>query len=83
MVRDDFFDGPVPLEGAFVAQQAGLYGPVPAEGCFMVRLARFYVPVPPKSCSVARQEMRGVTEEVVGSVTANSELSRTNYSGRV
>ena len=49
----------------------------------MVRQARFYVPVPPKSCSVARQEMRGVTEEVVGSVTANSELSRTNYSGRV
>ena len=66
VVRDDFFDGPVPLEGAFVAQQC----------CFVV-------PVPPKSCSVARQEMRGVTEEVVGSVTANSEISRTNYSGRV
>ena len=56
---------------------------VPPSGCFLARDVDFPIPMPPKSCSVARQEMRGVTEEVVGSVTANSELFRTNYSGRV
>lgn len=41
------------------------------------------LPFRPRKRVVFMDEMRGVTEEVVGSVTANSELSRTNYSGRV
>ena len=46
VVREDFFDGPVPLEGAFVAQQCCFVAPVPPEGAFVAQQAGLYGPVP-------------------------------------